>query len=464
MECDVRIEGSEESMVTWTRLRTACCLAMAIISGACRINPKYCEGNAGPNNCDLMWDAAMTGCTSNDTCSGSTPVCDLTGSKICVQCIAPDQTNACTGTTPVCGTDHLCQACTMHAQCVSNACLPDGSCGDDTSVAYVDPAGTDKDQCTQAKPCLTVAKALAMNRPFVKFHGTTEEAVMISGRRNVTFLGDSGAKLTFGGVGAIVTVRDDETKLSVYDLSISDAQNVKTIGILIPPAAGAATVALFRANVSNDPGGGISVSSGMLTVQQSTVTGNSGGGVLAFGGTLTVQQSTIADNTGGGVSITSAEFDLENNMIVKNGSPGSSFGGVLISQANAGMRRFAFNTVAQNQATMGITPGVLCAAVANEITFTNSIVFGNGTGTQVEGMKCSWTYSDIGPQTVVDTGNINADPMFVNVSPTQNDFHISASSPCKDAADPAATLDSDIDGDIRPQGSGRDIGADEIKR
>jgi hypothetical protein len=92
---------------------------------------------------------------------------------------------------------------------------------------------------------------------------------------------------------------------------------------------------------------------------------------------------------------------------------------------------------------------------------TNSIVYDNGTGPQVEGANCSWTYSDIGPMGVSGTGNINAPPMFVNLM--LGNFHLQSGSPAKDAADPAASLAVDIDGDTRPQGTGRDMGADEIR-
>jgi hypothetical protein len=56
-------------------------------------------------------------------------------------------------------------------------------------------------------------------------------------------------------------------------------------------------------------------------------------------------------------------------------------------------------------------------------------------------------------------GNIDTDPLFVD--PDNGDFHLSKNSPCKDAGTDAGVY-VDIDGDSRPQGSGFDIGADEI--
>jgi hypothetical protein len=60
------------------------------------------------------------------------------------------------------------------------------------------------------------------------------------------------------------------------------------------------------------------------------------------------------------------------------------------------------------------------------------------------------------------TGNLNLDPMFI--AALQGNFHLMNGSPCKDAADPASTIPDDIDGDMRPQGPRRDMGADEIKQ
>ncbi len=410
--------------------------------GCNKTNPFYCPG-AKDNDCsqlDAAPDSPPAGCTSNQTCSGSDAVCNLV-SGACVQCLGSDAT-ACVGTTPTCGNDDTCRACVAHSDCASEVCLPDGSCGDDANVAYIDPAGTDNATCTKAAPCIRVSKALATARPFVKFTGTTDEATTVSGGRIVTFLANPGAVLTRTAAnGAIVTVSGDGTALTVYDLSISNAPNGSSgIGLVIPAAGGSPKLILTRAKVSNNPGGGISAS----------------------GGTLTVSRSTISANAGGGLSISGAQFDITNSFITQNGAATTSFGGVSFAQLGAGSHLFDFNTVTGNVAATGTTTGVVCSLVTQLQTFSDNIIFGNqgaGSGTQISGNNCATTFSDIGPDTASGTGNINADPLFVNVS--QSNFHIMTGSPAKDVADPAATLHVDFDGDVRPQGVHSDMGADE---
>jgi hypothetical protein len=100
------------------------------------------------------------------------------------------------------------------------------------------------------------------------------------------------------------------------------------------------------------------------------------------------------------------------------------------------------------------------------LTLSNNIISDNvvsGGGHQVGGSAmCSFTYSDIGPDTVSGTGNTMAPPLFVN--PSAGDYHLMANSPCVDAADPNADLTGvaakDIDGETRTKPA--DIGADEV--
>lgn len=410
---------------------------------ACRHDePNYCADQLPDHNCaehDAATDGAdgMTGCINDTQCSVATPVCD-TATKICVECTT-SEASECTSTTPVCKAD-ACVACTVNADCSSSACLPDGSCGDDSNVAYVDPGGTDNTTCTKATPCTKVSKALATTRPYVNFHGSTDEAVTVNAGRHVTFLADPGAAITRSvGVGAIITVADDSTVLQIFDLTIRNAPNNSSgFGIAIQSASGSPSILLQRATISNNPGGGVTTSSG----------------------TLTVKQSTIIGNAGGGISLSATSFDLQNNVITNNGSGTTVYGGILISQLGSGAHNLAFNTIANNVAQTGFTSGATFQLISAAVTFSNNIIYGN-TSMQVAGTNVSNAYSDIGPDAAAGTGNISTDPQFVNAA--QKNYHILSGSPCKDAADPAASLAVDIDGDARPQGLRSDIGADEYK-
>ena len=419
-----------------------------VVAIGCRVNSNYCPGANPDNNCaeiDARGPASDTppsGCGSDGDCSAGTAVCDTT-TKACVACTATEP-GACTGTAPVCKQD-ACAPCSSHSDCASNACLPDGSCGTDANVAYVDPTGTNNANCTKAIPCTKVAAALATARPYVKFVGTTDEAVAVNGGRVVTFLAGPNAALTrSAGTGAIVTVSDTGTSLSIFDLAIKNAPNNSSgFGIVVPVAAGSPTVSLARAVLSNNPAGGISAS----------------------GGSLTISQSTIANNAGGGIS-TTGQFAIVNNFFFANGSTSSPIGGVSILTSQNAANRLEFNSFSKNATQDGIGTAIQC--VAGTFTARNNIMSGNGTLTNMNqtGGACSHAYSIATPGALPSgTGNIALDPQFVNT--TTGDLHIPAGSPAVDAADPAALLTGlegvDIDGDPRPQGVHADIGANEHK-
>lgn len=425
----------------WTRTQTFFLFALLFgLSGACK-NEHRCDGN--PHN-DCRLDGAVT-CSSSEQCASPTPACDL-GTMACVQC-TPQEPAACTGPTPVCGGDHTCRACSAHAECPeSDACLPDGRCASPGEVAYVQAGGTGAQPCAKGAPCGTLQEgvtAVSASRPYVKISGTgtlAANAVTTIDGKAVTILADPGAKLDRVGDGRILLVQSAGANVSIVDLEITGQTGLADEAIQLEPNGGTPELSLVRVKV----------------------TGSQGRGISASGGTLRLMQSTILGNTGGGISISGSQFDITNSIIVKNGGPNSVLGGIQVNGiVGVGMRRFEFNTVAQNQATSGITPGVLCSAIAMPLALANSIIYDNGTAIQVEGNNCSWTYSDIGPMMAPGQGNINAPPMFINAM--QNNFHLQSGSPAKDAADPAASLSIDIDGDARPQGPARDMGADEIR-
>lgn len=377
-------------------------------------NPYYCKGRNPDNNC-----TEPIVCTDNSLCAAPTGVCN-TQTMTCVQCTQA-ASSACTGTSPACGADNACHACTAHSDCTSRLCLPDGSCAAADSVAYVSvpPDGTANQTCSLASPCTSAAAGLATGRPYLKFHGVIDEPVVVSGGRSVTFYGDPGAGLTRSmGNGAIVTIQDDRTSLSVYDLSISNAPNSTSgIGCLIPAGAGAPLLSLTRSRITNNPGGGVSISNGT--------------------------------------------FVIVGNVFFNNGGLMSSIGGISITTAASSVNRLDFNSFSLNTSQDGVAPGIQC--IVGAFTAKNNIMSDNRTptlGANQFGGSCMHAYTIARPGTLPPgTGNGISDPLFVD--PAKGDLHLQANSPARHAADPASDLTGiashDIDGNARVAPA--DIGA-----
>lgn len=410
-------------------------LAFVVAAAACNhAASNYCKDVPVTHNC---MDDADTGCSSNMQCASPTPVCDVDGTKTCVQCTTSDA-SACIGATPVCGASNTCQGCTMHAQCSSKACLPDGSCGTDSNVAYVDPTGTDNTQCTKAMPCTKVAKALLTGRAFVKFTGSTDEQVSVTSQ-NVTMLADGGAKLTSTSNGILMKV-DGTSQLSIYDLELTGASGASNPGISMQPG-NAATLSLHRVKVTNNQGGGIVCNGGSLAVSQSVVSGNQGGGISVTG--------------------TGATFDITNSFIYRNGNNTSAtFGGIDIGVTSPGASRLEFNTIVDNLATAGPlnAGGVLCSATS--FAGANNIIARNLVGASTTDSNSQTLGACTYPTSVVASTVTSL--AFVRADSSPFDYHLTTGSSAIDQALTSSSIVTDYDGDVRPQGPQKDIGADEF--
>ncbi len=361
-------------------------------------------------------------CADDDACAAAadTPRCNLVTGD-CVACLDDDD---CSADAPVCG-DGACRGCRFGSDCASEICDEGtGICADAAAAIYVASNGSGSGMCTQAAPCNTIALGLAQvnaARNVIRVRpGTYTGQVTLSGI-TVTIIGDG------------ATIQPGNT--SVDALAVSNGADVTIAGLTITGAAGAGTPVGVRC----------------------------GGGAPS---TLRMRRSLVVENKSG-VTISGCEFSLVNNVIALNVSASSLTAGVYLEQiTEPGLHELAFNTITGNAGAADTITGVHCYLIGTPLTFSNNIVYGNqvsGTGTQVGGdADCAWTYSDIGPQTVAGTGNINLDPMLVNAA--NRNFHLQPTSPARDAADPAATLGFDLDSDPRPQGSAPDIGADEVVR
>lgn len=433
---------------------------------ACRqLNPEFCANH--PEDLDCIGrtgigagiDAGL--CTQDEQCTNSAPVCDITRS-MCVPCMQ-GKVGACGGATPVCGVDEACHPCAMDAECASQICLPDGSCASPIDVLYVSPTGSPLATCMPDDHC-SLARALAL------IDGTKSTIRLDPAHYNLPATVVLSSDLHLVGRGAILdrTAADSGAVLSVAAGTHISLDYVTVMGGDGDGGDGIdcfrATLTLREVTIQSNAGSGITGSQCQLAVSHAQLLNNQGYGIADTQSDVVLVRSLIAGNAFVGLNLSSqTTYDIENNVIVKNGGPNGG-GGVSLTALGgpAGRHVFAFNTVSQNQGAFGNVSGVACDQVAGvPFAMTSNLVVNNAGPTQVIGGACAWTYSDIFPGPVSGTGNLSSDPLFVD--PAHNNFHLQLASPVRDAADPAATLAVDIDGDARPQGAGRDMGADEIK-
>ncbi|HEX8111325.1 MAG TPA: right-handed parallel beta-helix repeat-containing protein [Kofleriaceae bacterium] len=376
----------------------------------------------------------------------------------------PGKVGACGGATPVCGIDEACHPCTMDTDCASQICLPDGSCASPIDVLYVSPTGSDLATCMPDDHC-SLARALAL------IDGTKSTIRLDPAHYNLLatvvlphdlHLVGRGATLDRNAAdsGAVLSIAAG-THISLDYVTVTGGDGSSGDGI----ACTNATLTLREVTIQGNAGSAISGSGCQLVVSHAQLLNNQAAGIVtSMPSDVVLVRSLVSGNASVGLALAMTTYDIENNVIVKNGGP-NGLGGVFITQilgGTVGRRVFGFNTVSQNSGPFGNVSGVLCdQSVGVPLAMTSNIVVNNAGPAQISGGACVWTYSDIAPGPVSGTGNRSSDPLFVD--PVHNNFHLQLASPARDAADPAATLAVDIDGDARPQGAGRDMGADEIK-
>lgn len=186
-------------------------------------------------------------------------------------------------------------------------------------------------------------------------------------------------------------------------------------------------------------------------------------GIACEGGFCTIERTQVMGVGGVGLFVTNAgpnkpaQFEVFSSVFADNGTTSASAlyaGGIFIHDAGP-TRAFANNTVVRNRAPAGQVAGVRCGV---PVALRSSIVWGNG-GSPLDG-ACTATYS-LFDATVTGTGNLNADPKLVSLTPGAMDAHLAADSPCIDQGDPAGGPAQDLDGQARNNGR-VDIGADEL--
>lgn len=405
--------------------------AIPLLAGCEKRSTLYCEKNPEDlANCeptDAMVVPPMM-CTTNPDCSNpAKPLCEPSA-HICVECLTNGD---CTRdpSAPNCDpVSFTCEGCLAHSDCASNACLPDGTCGDDSSVLYVDQQGLDGNDCTVQKPCATISRAAALlttTRRYIKLSGALVGSTTLTSKR-ASILAGPGTTLT-GTADPVLKIQTSEIK--VYDLEI-------TCGAT-PPQGG------VRSEMAST-----------TTLSNVYIHACGKAAVEAKGGFLIVQRSRMSENLDGIVTDSSAGFSITNSFIVHNGNDTSMHGGVFIGSTVSGMNRFEFNTVAHNEAKpmVGLAGGVTCPVSVTPLPASNNLIVAN---TPSNTYQCDFT------------GSIIADDptpySFANTTVPPFDYHISGLSSARDMSTVPSTVDDDFDGQFRPLGPAKDVGADEYK-
>lgn len=302
---------------------------------------------------------------------------------------------------------------------------------------------------------------------------------------NITFEGDAvGAYIN----GTTVTI----TGTSFSNNTAVDMDSYGAGGILVFATTSVVlTDNTFDTNASSGTcyGVGAYVGCNDITATDNIFSNNVGyfgGGVYFDGDDITLAGNIFTGNTGndGAGALISADHtvSITNNLFTGNIASGA------ISVEGGGMKMFladpnpaastgtiAHNTFTGNSAVEGGGMYIRVHKNNDTLDITNNILWGNTatTGDDIylyddgdvdgSGATVNITYNDISEVHLEDgdnttqSDNIDSDPQFVG----GGNYHLTGSSPCIDTGTDASVTD-DIDDDMRPYGSGYDMGYDEF--
>jgi hypothetical protein len=407
--------------------------------------PPLCIAATGDAAIDIP--DGFTGCVDSTDCAATDPICDPTS--------------------------HTCRRCVADLECDGICTEYNGQCLSDPRGIFVAETGSDTStSCSRAQPCKTFSRAfqeISNNKhTIVVLDGswsntgssvisapTTTERIVISGEDN----NPDGAFLTAisnGTTNPVVVTIPSTADYVLEGFTVRNGTNdgIRNNGDLL----------LYRMAVTNNNNAGIASNvsnQNALHIWESSITLNKQEGINAQKGPVEILRSTIASNTQYGIFISQCATTITNTFIVRNGMT-SSYGGIRMQQLQGLPQSLSFLTIAHNTASNANIAGL---SSDTTVAITNSILVENNnasTGVDQICSGCTATYSMFSSTTVpIGTGNIAGPASFVDIA-TDN-FHLSAASTAVNAGDPASTNLVDYDGDVRPNGTGFDIGADELR-
>jgi len=316
---------------------------------------------------------------------------------------------------------------------------------------YVAPDGDDggPNICTEpSDPCATVQHA-------VDFANDGESVLVAGGTYTENLIIDRPISVT-GGFEPISWTRS----LTLYESLIDGSATAETVVVFQGGVDGAILdgFTLSGGDV-NQAGGGVTVIEGSSpALRNLTITGNhadgtdewgAGGLLIGDGSQASIENSIIMSNTAdggaGGVRLGGASATFVNTLITDN--PGRQ----AVHLNNAAIT-LTHVTVSGHGEWGGVLIGTSSTG-----TVLNSIIWEEeGEDLFLDGTSTATiSYSDLEDGVYTGTGNISADPRFVD--PPSGDYHLGVGSPAIGAALPAGAPPADLDG--VPRDASPDMGA-----
>jgi hypothetical protein len=397
-----------------------CIAVTCTISADCELGAPYCTGD----DQRLCSDA----CTADMQCPGFGEDGDK---QFCEdgRCVVCREGRADCPGVEICDQGG-CRGCVAHSECATGICTG-GTCAPESEVAVTAPTGSASSDCTVAEPC-NLARALGLSPPrkYIVLAAGTYEAVAyaIDGTQRLVGRGIGETTLRGSGSTSVFTLAAGVDELTVEQvtidangtpgLSCEGITQVKPRLRIYDSAVRNATTAIRSVNCE-------------LHIDRVILTAN-GDGVEAEGPTSGLITNSFAfRNTGVAIRLRT------------------------IGVSTAGeMPSIAFNTFVDNGT------GISCSAGNQPISVSapNNIIARNGVNTISSGNCGQFGESFPGSMVRNDVGDL----MFKSPDMPPYDYHIMSGSIAIDAA-LGGTLTHDFDGDVRPQGAGRDVGADEAE-
>lgn len=388
--------------------------------------------------------------TRTTECSASRPcadgqTCDPETST-CRESREPDPLPACRD---------ACRPCQSHSDCESQVCdvyqvtALGGTCVPTTTLVYVDnrggacKVGQGDGESPKTALC-TLAEGLA------RVDGARKTAVRVMASRAGygPLVIDGASAPAFASPERVVTLYGPAPRFPQPDNQALFGQDRDQDGVGLQSGARVILdgLSVSRARV------GVSCTgpAAQLTLRRSRVQGCGDLGLLALNCALVVDRVLLQGNDNGALAVGGDQpFTITNSFITRNAATTSP----AVKLDSSGMALFRFNTVADNQSTLGAA-AIDCAGRPS-ITISRSLVVKNGKGVQLQG-GCRTFASYV---TGLPGEGFPREPAFVTLDDI--DYALDPRSCCIDKV-PCA-VPTDYFGTRRPLGLSCDQGAHEVR-